>query len=379
MPATGQPRVVRPAALWGRASARLARLPVWLKLAGAAACLTLAGLAVIEGAGLAVLQSYLNQRVDREVQASANLMAASPFIVGPDGPALPTVDGVSIEVLDLDGRPLVPVVPGEGPAIRPNVGWIDRHAGRPLTLAGERGRGQWRVLLVPVRYETRHLPFVYAEGDWAVAVHAPRTAGLPGTLVVGYGLGGIDHQFTKLIQLAIGIAAAFVVLIIGLAVALSRLRISRPGEVDDLERAAEAGELSHRLRLQQPSPEMGRIAQSVNTMLGRAEDALRGRRAVEESLHTSREGLSESLAGTAKAVRQPVSIIAGLIESYRRRAPLPPGEVDRMMHRVQAETAKIATILGGLPERPARPAESIASDVDGVAAAASSMDHDRVS
>jgi signal transduction histidine kinase len=72
-----------------------------------------------------------------------------------------------------------------------------------------------------------------------------------------------------------------------------------------------------------------------------------------------------AVAETARELRTPLSILAGLAEYYRHRDQLGPDDFGRLLDRVADETARIGTLIDALartgqdPAGPAGPEENV--------------------
>jgi two-component system, OmpR family, sensor kinase len=346
---------------WRRGVRWLAGLPLWLKLAAAMTCLTAMGLAAIGVTGVPVLRGYLISQVDVEMEAGAGTLAGHPFVIGPTGG--PPLGGfgateLSVEVLDNGGARLEPVGPGSqsGPVLHAGSAWITAHLRRPVTVAA--GGQSWRVIMEPVRYQARHVPFIFGANDYSVAVAGAGAQGLPGTLVIGTSLADIGRQTSRLAAAGLAAGAVALVLLAALGIAAIRAGMWRAAPVEAAARGVAAGDLSSRVPEHQATAEIRRLARVLNATLDRVEVALREAAQAETASRAATEAMRQRLVGAGQDLRAPLSVVAGLAASYRRRATLAAGELDRMMSRVaqeadrMAETAKTlgaAARTGGAP------------------------------
>lgn len=146
-----------------------------------------------------------------------------------------------------------------------------------------------------VRYQARHLLFVYGADDFSVAITGRAGHRLPGILVVGTGLDGIDHMIGRLALTDLAVGGVVIALLAGLGAAVIRASLRPLSEIGESARAVAAGELSRWV------PDRG-----------------------------------------------PGSVINGFAEYYRQRGPLGAGELDRMMRRVEDEAAWLGAMVSAL-------------------------------
>jgi hypothetical protein len=337
------------------AAARAAGLPLWLKLAGAVVCLAGTGLAVLGVAGALAFRGYLIRQTDQQVRAGAGQLAGRSFIVGPTGgPELSGPGDLVLQVLGSDGQRLEVAGPGagDGPLVAADPHWITAHTGEPVTVTA-RGGQSWRVLLEPVRYQTKYfVPSEYGANNYSVADASRATAGQPGTLVVGTTLAAVGQRVARLSAVELGAGAAALILLAGLVAAVTRGSMSRLREVEELAFAAARGQWSRRLAPRQLGPEASGIARSLNQALGAAEETSRAHEAAQARHTAAVARLSERLAEAGRQLRGPLSVINGLARHHTRRTAVTPEEADRTMRRVLDETTRMARTIDGLAAPP---------------------------
>lgn len=344
-------------------SRRLAGLPLRLKLVVAASCLTSVALAVISVAGVSMFGTALVGRADNQLQADAQRLVGRSLAAEPDSRAgpVPGMGGtgeVSVEVLGAGGEPVIPVGPGAGagPAIPTGAGWVSAHAGRTVTVPARYGGESWRVVVEPIRYQARHLMFVYDSGDFSVAISGRSGHGLPGTLVVGTGLDGIGRMKGRLALTGLAVGGVVLVLVAVLVAAVTRAGLRPLAEIEDSARAVAAGELSRRVPARGAARELGGLTRSLNLMLGRTGEAFRAHAAAEAATRRYERRMRQAVADVGHGLREPLSVIDGFAEYYWQRGLLGAGEFDRMMRRVEDEAARMSAVISAL-EQPSAPGD----------------------
>ena len=129
---------------------------------------------------------------------------------------------------------------------------------------------------------------------------------------------------------------------VGVAVVRANLR-----PLVDIEETAEAiadGHLDRRVPERDPRTEIGRLGRSLNSMLSQIETAFHAREESEAAAHRSEERMRRFIADAGHELRTPLTAIRGFAEYYRQRGGLVP-------HWDRDEQAKPAA-------RPLRPRES---------------------
>lgn len=335
----------------------IVRQPLWLKLAAAVACLAGAGLAVLLTAVAAMVHGYLIGHVDQQVRSDAQRLKSGAYspthnsLVStyPDSLLAGGYPGGAqgFEVLDAAGRQAGPVGGAGALELHLRPAWIEAHLGDPVTLPGESGGPGWRVILEPVRYRARHLLFVYGVDNYSVTIGG-RAAGLPGTLAVGEGLGGVNRAMGRLITIGVAAAAVLALLLAGLTALAGRAgmrpltRIGTPSPPDS------DGGMPFRFPIPNERSEAGRVMRALNDVLGQADESLAGRAAAQQASDIAARELGQRVAGTAGELRGPLSVIAGFADYYRERSPLEPPEFGRMMKRIGDEATQMAQTVDKL-------------------------------
>jgi two-component system OmpR family sensor kinase len=343
------------------------RSPLRVKLIASLLALVALALAVISFTSIAFFRGYLVSQADTQLGRLVTRINSSQM--GTGGPASLTVNGMVIEVRDANGN-LVPGIGNlsdlgvPGPDVPTAQSWLSANAGHAVTVPAVSGGDNWRVIVEPgIRY----------------AVTQFQTQ--PGTLIVGQDMGNIDHTIGYLTELDVIVS---LIIMLGLAVvSVAVVRTSlRP--LDDIEQTAEviaAGHLNRRVPDRDPRTEAGRLGRSINTMLTQIESAFHAREESEEAAIASEERMRRFIADASHELRTPLTAIRGFAEYYRQRggvaaaggrgpaddeaalhaegaageAPgsrgrggLAPGDLDRIMRRVEGEAARMGVLVEDL-------------------------------
>ena len=166
----------------------------------------------------------------------------------------------------------------------------------------------------------------------------------------------------------------FVLLIVGIAVVRANLR-----PLVDIEETAEEiaeGHLNRRVPERDPRTEIGSLGRSLNIMLSQIEAAFHAREESEAAAHQNEERMRRFIADASHELRTPLTAIRGFAEYYRQRGGLvthwdksaassasadeadsdarymggglTPDDLDRIMHRVEKEAARMGLLVEDL-------------------------------
>jgi two-component system OmpR family sensor kinase len=119
----------------------------------------------------------------------------------------------------------------------------------------------------------------------------------------------------------------------------------------DIERTAEAiaeGQLHERVPNEDPRTEVGRLSHSLNTMLGRIEDAFAERDQTEAELRASEERLRRFVADASHELRTPLAAVSAYAELLEAGAVERPSDLERVMHGIRNESARMKTLVDDL-------------------------------
>ena len=198
---------------------------------------------------------------------------------------------------------------------------------------------------------------------------------MTGTLVVGTDLGNVNATVRRIayFDMIVGGVIVLVLALVGVAAVRANLR-----PLDEIEETAEAiadGHLDRRVPERDPRTEIGRLGRSLNSMLSQIESAFHAREESEAAAHRSEERMRRFIADAGHELRTPLTAIRGFAEYYRQRgglvphwdrdaaaarpadAPrsargrgdgLTPGDLDRIMQRVEKEAARMGLLVEDL-------------------------------
>ncbi len=119
----------------------------------------------------------------------------------------------------------------------------------------------------------------------------------------------------------------------------------------DIERTAGAiaqGELDQRVPGANRKTEVGRLAEALNVMLGRIQQAFAARDATEMELRQSEGRLRRFVADASHELRTPVAAVSAYAELFERGAESRPQDLARVMSGIRGETARMGHLVEDL-------------------------------
>jgi len=328
------------------------RTPLRVKLITALLALVALALAVISFTSIAFFRAYLVNQSDSQLRKLITV-ATNQNTGGGGGGNLHggdlytlAIQGYFLEVLDaqgnrVDGFGNIAQVQQLGeslPSFPTSSAWLKSNAQDPVTVRSAYGGETWRVIEQGVSYSAN-------DGG-------PLQ---PGTLVVAASMGSVDRTIGFLTSLDVVVS---VIIMLGLAVVSVAVVRTNLRPLDDIEETAQdiaAGHLDRRVPDRDPRTEVGRLGQSINTMLTQIETAFLAQRQSEEAAVQSEDRMRRFIADASHELRTPLTAIRGFAEYYRQRGgaegnggSLPGEDLDRIMQRVEAEASRMGVLVEDL-------------------------------
>jgi len=158
----------------------------------------------------------------------------------------------------------------------------------------------------------------------------------------------LDAAVTDMRLRSLVICLGALVLVAGLGYALVRSSMRPLEEVEQTADVITTGELSRRVPVRRPGSEVGRLANSLNVMLGRIEEAFDARRKSEEAARRSENRMRQFVADASHELRTPLTSIRGYAELYRQGAVTSPGEVAEVLGRIEDQAARMGLLVEDL-------------------------------
>ncbi|MBG0562299.1 sensor histidine kinase [Actinoplanes aureus] len=284
--------------------------------------LTAVALVVANVAGLVLIRTYLQDRIDEQLIGISRPMAdlnppqsgfiprGGRFRIGPD----------QVMYVYLPDGSLDPVRSSSAdatrPAVTPFAEVVERAATpRPFTVSSTDG-SDWRMIAVP---------FGLTGGYALIGSSLDEVEQTTERLLL------IDAGVLVLILGLLGVGAAFVV----------RLGLRPLTEMEHVAADISAGNLSGRVPEPDPHTEPGRLGLALNAMLSRIENEVDARTASEQRLR-------QFVADASHELRTPLTSIRGFAELYRRGGTPPGPALDETMARIEGEAGRMGVLVEDL-------------------------------
>ena len=268
------------------------------------------------------LRSFLLDRVDRQLVAAQRPVTQQ--LLGParrDEPLSDAIipDGTYAAILDLDGRVLrsVPFTyEGELPDPAPALDEIDLARRSPFSVGSTEGG---------LRYRVRVSRLDNAGNQLLVAIPLTEVSQTLRRLV------GIEAVATTLVLALVGLAAY----------GLVRAGLRPLEGIGEVAGNIAAGDLSQRVPGADQRTEVGRLASSLNAMLGQIQTSF-------EARQESEARLRRFVADASHELRTPLTSIRGYAELFRRGAAERPDDLAKAMRRIEEESSRMSVLVDDL-------------------------------
>ena len=162
-----------------------------------------------------------------------------------------------------------------------------------------------------------------------------------GSVVISVSLNSVERTLHELSWLFLLISIAVLLLIGLISRWLITLSLKPLLEVEVIAAAIADGDLSARLPELQPSTEVGRLTQSLNTMLGRIEESFAQKNASESKLR-------RFVADASHELRTPLTAIRGFAELHRQGAVTGEVKVKELVGRIEKESIRMGSLVEDL-------------------------------
>ncbi|HEY4411880.1 MAG TPA: histidine kinase dimerization/phospho-acceptor domain-containing protein, partial [Gaiellaceae bacterium] len=311
----------------------LSRLSLRTRLILGVILLAGVGIVAADAATYTQLRSFLLHRVDNTLTASHPGVetAAFPPEVGREpggdrdiGGLLGSLGGDCVEVRSLSGVVVKHAcVPEFGATVKPPTPAYPKNVVLPSNANTAEGD---RVRFIDVHSVT---------GDTEYRVRASIERDQPGyILFIAAPLSGVDSTLHRvlLVELLATLAVLAGVAMLGLWVVRLGLRPLR--KIEETATAITAGDLSHRVKVDNEHTEVGHVALALNAMLGRIE--------------ASDQRLRRFVADASHELRTPLAAVRAYAELFSRGAASRPEDLARSMSGITRETERMSVLVEDL-------------------------------
>jgi two-component system OmpR family sensor kinase len=160
-------------------------------------------------------------------------------------------------------------------------------------------------------------------------------------VVVAQSLENVDKTLGRLQGLFILIGLAMILLITLASRKVITVGLRPLATVEDTAERIAEGDLTARLPDVKPNTEVGRLVQTLNTMLGRIEDSFSAR--VE-----SESKLRRFVADASHELRTPITAIRGFAELHRQGAITGETDTKELIGRIESESKRMGSLVEDL-------------------------------
>ena len=162
-----------------------------------------------------------------------------------------------------------------------------------------------------------------------------------GSVVISVSLNSVERTLNELSLLFLLISIAVLIFIGLISRWIITLSLKPLLEVEVTAAAIAGGDLSARLPELQPSTEVGRLTQSLNTMLGRIEESFAQKNASESRLR-------RFVADASHELRTPLTAIRGFAELHRQGAVSGEEKTRELIGRIEKESIRMGSLVEDL-------------------------------
>jgi len=284
------------------------------------------GLVAADVATYSSLRSFLLNRVDSTLNQVHPGVENAVFGHEPDrGPEDATVPNDCVEIRGLSGSVFR----------RWNCGrpFLGAKAASPPSVATS--------ISLPARANTRegdHVRFLTVssqDGSTRYRVRASIEGDFPNyVLLIAAPLSSEDNTLHRLLLIELLVTAAVLGALVALSLWIVRLGLRPLREIEQTATAITAGDLSHRVEVDNERTEVGRVGHAINEMLGRIDASdVRLRRFVADASHE---------------LRTPLAAVRAYAELFSRGAQSRPEDLARSMSGITREAERMSVLVEDL-------------------------------
>ncbi|HEY2543889.1 MAG TPA: HAMP domain-containing sensor histidine kinase [Gaiellaceae bacterium] len=284
------------------------------------------GLVAADAATYSQLRSFLLGRVDSTLNQVHPGVESAVFGREPDhGPEDATVPNDCVEIRTISGSVFRRwncgrAFPGAKVASPPSVPTAVSLPARANTAEGD------HVRFLTVSSEdsaTRYRVRASVEGDFPNYV-----------LLIAAPLSSEDNTLHRLLLVELLVTAAVLGAMVALSLWTIRIGLRPLREIETTAAAITAGDLSHRVDVDDERTEVGRVGHAINEMLGRIE--------------TSDSRLRRFVADASHELRTPLAAVRAYAELFSRGAQSRPEDLERSMSGITREAERMSVLVEDL-------------------------------
>ena len=346
-----------------------ARTPLRTKLISALLALVVLALAALGMVGISILRGYLLGPYDTELQSAGGaqpIVSCVQYYLAGGGGDCRASNLIDIYWLTSSGQ-LEPVwtpqpntyfgyQSAQSPSWLPDLSgvthWLAANSQQATTVPAQAGSHQWRAMGFP-----------------ANVTNFQTGAQTTGTIIVATDVTTVYSTIQKLIWADVIVSAVIVCVLAAVGFAVVQANLRPLVDIEETAGEIAAGHLNRRVPERDPRTEIGSLGRSLNVMLSQIETAFHAREESEAAAHQSEERMRRFIADASHELRTPLTAIRGFAEYYRQRgglvahwdneeaggagipamgSGLTPDDLNRIMHRVEKEAARMGLLVEDL-------------------------------
>ena len=278
----------------------------------------------VQTCALPILYSRADAQLRHFAAVASRVLERSDRPVRPSGPQQTLPTQFLVEVVTTDGqvqRAETPLDDAGGPRL--SAAQL-KDEGSPFTAsAAGPPAHSWRVLIKPL----------------SGGRHA----------VIAFSLDNLNSTVTHL-EIADALAGAIAIAVLaGIGLPLVRTSLAPLSRIEATAAAIAGGDLSRRIDHPSRGTEVGRLADALDTMLGRIEAAYRARAEGEARALESEDRMRQFVADASHELRTPLTSVRGLAEfGLQQGDTASPDELRRLMTVIRHEASRMGRLVDDL-------------------------------
>jgi two-component system OmpR family sensor kinase len=167
-------------------------------------------------------------------------------------------------------------------------------------------------------------------------------------LLVGKPLTAESATLHRLLVVEVAVTLAALIAGAGLGWWLVRLGLTPLSRIEQTAQAVAAGELERDIPGSDERTEVGRLAATLNVMLGRIREAFNERDRTEAELRRSEEQLRRFVADASHELRTPLAAVSAYAELFERASREHPQDLERILGGIKGEAARMTVLVNDL-------------------------------
>jgi two-component system OmpR family sensor kinase len=307
------------------------RTPLRIKLISAVLALVTLALLVFSVASVFFVHNYLTDQVRQQGDTTAASIITQARVKG--FPKLPPPQGgPPVYVLLTSPGTLAEIVDSDGNVIGGSAEIVYSQRIKPFDPAPVLNRS--------------YSPSISVGGKWLARTVRFGDDGT--TLTVAVSLGEVNKTVRQLMLVDVLLGTAVVIVLATVGAGIVRASLKPLEEIENTAEAIAVHGLSERVPEQDPRTEVGRLARSLNGMLGQIETAFEAQAASEAQARGSEERMRRFIADASHELRTPLTAIKGFAEFYRQGAARTPEETEKLVGRIESAASRMGLLVEDL-------------------------------